>query len=104
MADARKAAGVPDDAAPDDVQDAVSAKAAKGKQLTKAERKALAEAPYLSPGGDDRAKEREEEYSTYEATEQIFVGTVLAFDVGHPVPKTHVELGLVDESQVKAVK
>lgn len=83
--------------------DQAAEKAAGGKQLTKAERKALAEAPYLSPEVD-RAKEREVEYSAYEATEQIFVGTVLAFDVGHPVPKTHVELGLVDESQVKAVK
>lgn len=45
-------------------------------------------------------KAQEAEYSAYVATEQIFVGGALAFNVGDPVPKSHVERGVVDKEQV----
>jgi hypothetical protein len=32
-----------------------------------------------------------EEYGSYAATEQIFVGGSLAYDIGHPVPASNVE-------------
>lgn len=40
---------------------------------------------------DELRKAQEREYGTYVATEQIFVGNALAFDVGHKVPISHVE-------------
>lgn len=44
-----------------------------------------------------------EEYGTYVANQQIYVGSALAYDVGHPVPVSNVKLhgydknGLVDK-------
>ncbi len=38
-----------------------------------------------------RRAEQLAEYGTYAATEQIFVGGSLAYDVGHPVPASNVE-------------
>ena len=40
------------------------------------------------------------EYAMYVAVERISIDGALAFDVGDPVPKSHVERGVVDESQV----
>jgi len=40
------------------------------------------------------------EYGTYVATEPIVIDGVRAFNVGDPVPKTHVERGVVDSAQV----
>ena len=49
----------------------------------------------------DQAREAQvKEYGTYVATEQIHIGTALAFNVGDPVPASHVERGVVDSSQV----
>lgn len=40
---------------------------------------------------EELRKAQEREYGMYIATEPIFVGTALAFDVGHKVPISHVE-------------
>lgn len=45
-------------------------------------------------------KAQEAEYSAYVATEQIHIGGALAFNVGDPVPKGHVDRGVVDKTQV----
>lgn len=47
----------------------------------------------------DRAKE----YGQYVATSTIYVGTARAFNVGDPVPASHVSNGVVDTSQVAKV-
>lgn len=39
-------------------------------------------------------------YGQWVAIEPIEIDGVLAFDIGHPVPVTHVERGLVDAAQV----
>lgn len=43
---------------------------------------------------------QEAEYGTYIATEPIVVNGVRAFNVGDPVPKSHVERGVVQPEQV----
>lgn len=63
----------------------------------------LAEAPYIGQGVDELRKERIAEYGQYVATEDIFIGGALAFTPGHPVPATHVRLGIVSEDQVEKV-
>lgn len=70
--------------------------------------------PGISPDEDpDRAaveqrrREREEEYGTWVATQDIPWGNVLAFVTGDPVPKSTVEkygwdgLGLVEKAGTK---
>jgi hypothetical protein len=64
----------------------------------------LAEAPYIGAGVDDLRKERAAEYGQYVATEDIFIGGALAFTPGHPVPATHVRLGIVAKDQVEQVQ
>lgn len=49
---------------------------------------------------EDFARAQEAEWSTYVATEPIDIGGVRAFNVGDPVPKSHVTDGKVDKSQV----
>lgn len=48
----------------------------------------------------DAEHERQVEYGTYVATEQIYVGNALAFRKGEPVPKSHVERGVVPAALV----
>jgi hypothetical protein len=38
-----------------------------------------------------RRVERLEEYGTWAAAEQIWVGSSLAYDIGHPIPASNVE-------------
>lgn len=40
------------------------------------------------------------EYGEYVATEPIEIGGALAFAVGHAVPKSHVDRGVVRQDQV----
>lgn len=54
----------------------------------------------LTPEAAALRKAQEAEYSAYVATEQIFIGGALAFNVGDPVPKSHVDRGVVDKEQV----
>lgn len=49
----------------------------------------------------DLASEQEREYSTYIAAEAIFIAGARAFNVGDPVPVSHVERGVVHPSQVE---
>lgn len=49
---------------------------------------------------DDFQKQQEAEYGTYVAIEPINIGGARAFNPGDPVPKGHVERGVVDETQV----
>ena len=44
------------------------------------------------------------EYGTYVAAEPINIGAARAFNIGDPVPKSHVENGVVQRSQVKEVE
>lgn len=50
------------------------------------------------------AREREAEqaklYGQFVAVEPIYIDGALAFNVGDPVPATHISRGVVDESQV----
>lgn len=49
----------------------------------------------------DQAREAQvKEYGTYVATEQIHIDGALAFNVGDPVPVSHVDGKVVDSSQV----
>ena len=43
----------------------------------------------------------ESEYGTYVAVETIFIGGARAFNVGDPVPVSHVERGVVAVGSVK---
>lgn len=55
------------------------------------------------PGPADVAdfeKAQEAEYTEYVATEPINVDGVRAFNVGDPVPKSHVDRGVVSDEQV----
>lgn len=54
----------------------------------------------LTPEAAELRKAQEAEYGAYVATEQIFIGGALAFNVGDPVPKSHVTRGVVDADQV----
>lgn len=55
----------------------------------------------LSPEAQAYRQQQEAEYSAYVATEQIFIDGALAFNVGDPVPKGHVDRGVVSKDQVK---
>lgn len=49
----------------------------------------------------DQAREAQvKEYATYVAVDQIHVDGALAFNVGDPVPVSHVDRGVVEKSQV----
>lgn len=49
----------------------------------------------------DQARDAQvKEYSTYVATEPIQIDGARAFNVGDPVPVSHVDGGVVDKSQV----
>jgi hypothetical protein len=52
---------------------------------------------------DELIKQKQEEYGTYVAAEQILIGTAVAFNVGDPVPKSHIEREVVSLEQVTAV-
>lgn len=52
---------------------------------------------------DEYAKAQEAEYGTYVAKDAISIDGVRAFNPGHAVPKSHVDRGLVDASQVVKV-
>lgn len=58
----------------------------------------------LTPEAQALRKAQQDEYSAYVATEQIYIGGALAFNVGDPVPKGHVDRGVVrfggDDAQV----
>jgi hypothetical protein len=43
------------------------------------------------------------EYGTYVASVEIDINGARAFNVGDPVPVSHVKAGVVDEGQVKTV-
>ena len=51
----------------------------------------------------DLRKAAQEEYGTYVAVEPIEIGNARAFNVGDPVPKSHVVAGLVAAEQVAKV-
>lgn len=46
----------------------------------------------VPPEAEDRRNAQIKEYGVYVAVEQIYVGNALAYDVGHPVPASNVEL------------
>lgn len=54
----------------------------------------------ISPEAQVLRKAQEAEYSAYVATEQIYIDGALAFNVGDPVPKSHVTRSVVDQEQV----
>lgn len=58
----------------------------------------------MSQSLDDYRKAQVAEWGQYVATQPIFVGGARAFNVGDPVPAAHVNNGVVNENQVKAVK
>lgn len=47
---------------------------------------------------------QETEYGTYVAKERIVIDGALAFNVGDPVPASHVKRGVVTTSQVEKKK
>lgn len=57
-----------------------------------------AEAGYAT--ADEYRTALREEYSTYVAVSPIYVGTARAFNVGDPVPKSHVDRGVVGAEMV----
>lgn len=50
--------------------------------------------------GAERLDAQAREYGEYVAIEQIQIDGVLAFNPGHPVPKSHVDRGVVSKDQV----
>lgn len=50
-----------------------------------------------------RLADQAAEYGTYVAKGPIEVGGVRAFNEGDPVPKSHVDRGIVDKSEVAKV-
>lgn len=54
--------------------------------------------PAVEQAAIDRRSDTEKEYGVYVATEAINFGTARAFNVGDPVPTSHVERGLVTAS------
>lgn len=48
-------------------------------------------------------REQAREYGTYVANTTIFIGTARAFNVGDPVPVSHVERGVVSLEDVDKV-
>lgn len=49
---------------------------------------------------DELRKAQEAEYGEFVAVEPIDIGGARAFNVGDPVPKSHVESGTVSQDQV----
>ena len=49
---------------------------------------------------DELRQAQSKEYGTYVATVAIDIGTARAFNVGDPVPVSHVERGVVSSDQV----
>lgn len=56
--------------------------------------------PDLTPDEELR-REQEREYGAYVANKPINIRGARAFNVGDPVPKSHVERGLVSEADVE---
>lgn len=54
----------------------------------------------LSPEALAYQQAQEAEYSAWVAKETIFIGGARAFNVGDPVPKSHVDRGVVDKALV----
>jgi hypothetical protein len=50
---------------------------------------------------EDARAAQEKEYSQFVAKETIFIGGARAFNVGDPVPASHVANGVVDGEQVE---
>lgn len=50
--------------------------------------------------GAERLDAQAKEYGEFIATERIMIGGVPAFNVGDPVPISHVERGVVQKEQV----
>jgi hypothetical protein len=58
----------------------------------------------IPEGVRDLRAEKLEEYGQFVATQQIHVGTALAYDEGHPVPVSNVQrFGYEDQGVVKRV-
>ena len=55
--------------------------------------------PDIAPDEEYR-KAQEAEYSAYVATKPIDIGTARAFNVGDPVPASHVKNGVVSKDDV----
>lgn len=49
---------------------------------------------------EELRQQQEAEYGTYVATKPIDIGTARAFNVGDPVPTSHVDRGIVSEDDV----
>lgn len=62
----------------------------------------MAKPPSSDPPADGHEfeKAQQAEYSEYVAVETILVGGARAFNAGDPVPKSHVERGVVTAEQV----
>ena len=56
----------------------------------------------LSPEALAYQQAQEAEYSKWVAKEAIYIGGALAFNEGDPVPKGHVDRGVVNKAQVAA--
>lgn len=55
--------------------------------------------PDLTPDEELR-RAQESEYGTYVAVKEILIGGARAFNIGDPVPVSHVERGVVDTDDV----
>lgn len=53
-----------------------------------------------TPAYEELRQAQEREYGTYVALEPIDIGGARAFNTGDPVPVSHVERGVVQETQV----
>lgn len=61
----------------------------------------IPEEPVTQPNtAEEQQAAIDKEYGVYVATEPINVGSVRAFNVGDPVPVSHVERGVVDSASV----
>ena len=58
----------------------------------------------MSDPAAQRQAEQEKEYGQYVAASVIYVGGARAFNVGDPVPASHVDRGVVLAEQVTKVK
>lgn len=55
----------------------------------------------MASTAQDHREATEREYSVYVAKETIFIDSSRAFNIGDPVPVSHVEAGVVDVEQVE---
>lgn len=60
----------------------------------------MADAPITA---EQLREEQAKEYGTYVAAQTIFIEGARAFNVGDPVPVSHVERGVVKDDEVKKV-